>query len=282
MQPRRMIQPSFLSAEAKDHYDHQGYCVVDDVFNAEELQDMEGFFEDYRRRENTVFESADGAWRKTVRLEEVDKTKQQVRVLHPHRLDARVMGWYLHPRVAATLETLLGRPALGAQTMFYYKPPGSKGQGMHQDNFYLLASPAACIGAWTPLDHADEENGCLWVVPGSHRDPILCPDKTRANRWLNYGDSHISAFPRAAKPVPVPVRRGQTLFFHGHLIHGSGPNRSTTRWRRTFIGHYVDEATETLSRFYHPVLNMRGETVSSVAEHQGGGPCGDTWAGAQH
>jgi len=276
-----MIQLYQSRLDAHSAYPQQGYCVVDGIFSASELQDMEDFFENYRNREDTVFESPDGQWRKPVKLEEVDKTRQQVRVLHPHRLDPRVLDWYLHPGIAAVLERLLGKPALGAQTMFYYKPPGSKGQGMHQDNFYLLASPAACIGAWTPLDDATEENGCLWVVPGSHRGAILCPEKDRPERWLNYGDSHISKFPRGAHPIPVPVLRGQTLFFHGNLIHGSGPNRSATRWRRTFIGHYVDEATESLSKFYHPVLNMRGQTVS-VAPHEGGGPCGGGWGGAQH
>lgn len=276
-----MIQANQPLMQAREQYDKLGYCVLDGIFSASELQDMEDFFENYRQREDTVFESKGGQWRQPVKLEEVDKTKQQVRVLHPHRLDPRVMDWYLHPNIAATLELLLGKPALGAQTMFYYKPPGAKGQGMHQDNFYLLAAPAACIGAWTPLDDATDENGCLWVVPGSHREGILCPEKSRAERWLNYGDSHISQFPRDTKPVCVPVMRGQTMFFHGMLIHGSGPNRSTSRWRRTFIGHYCDEATASISKFYHPVLNMKGETVS-VAEHSGGGPCDDGWAGAQH
>ena len=103
-----------------------------------------------------------------------------------------------------------------------------------------------------------------------------------AERWMNYGDSHITKFPRETKPVPVPVRRGQTMFFSGNLIHGSGPNRTTDRFRRTFIGHYVDESTEQLGKFYHPVVNMRQEVVSDVAEYSGGGPCGDGWKGAVH
>lgn len=266
---------SLISAADKEHYDTNGYCIIDDVYSAEELQEIEDFFENFKEREDKTFENGH------VRLDEVDRTKQQVRVLQPHRIDERVMNWFLHPNVAEVLETLLEKPAYGAQTMFYYKPPGSKGQGMHQDNFYLLAAPATCIGAWTPLDDAEVENGCLWVVPGSNRDAILCPQGTQ-ERWLNYGDSHISQFPRETKPVAVPVMRGQTIFFSGNLIHGSGPNRTKDKWRRTFIGHYCDAATESLSRFYHPVLNMKGETVSQVSVHEGGGPCGDGWQGAQH
>lgn len=269
-------------AATKREFDELGYCIIDDIYSDEVLAAMEAFFEAYRKREDTVFESPGGQWRAPVRLDEVDKTRQQVRVLHPHRLAQEVMDWYLHPNLAEALHALFGKPALGAQTMFYYKPPGAKGQGMHQDNFYLLAKPATCIGAWTPIDDADEENGCLWMVPGSHRMGIQCPEGTTAERWLNYGDSHISKFPRETKPIPVPVKRGQTLFFGGEVIHGSGPNRSKDRWRRTFIGHYVDESTDTIAKFYHPVLNMKGEVVSTIAEYNGGGPCGDGWKGSVH
>jgi len=142
-------------------------------------------------------------------------------------------------------------------------------------------APATCIAAWTPIDDADLENGCLYVVPGSHKGNILCPE-SKSERWFGYGDSHISQFPREAKPIAVPVTRGQTIFFGGNLIHGSGPNRTTDRYRRTFIGHYVSESSDQLSKFYHPVLNMKGEVVSHVAEATGGGPCGDEWKGSVH
>lgn len=274
-----------LMERTKREYDERGFALVDDLFSDGELRDIEGFFEAYHVRSAKGLEKhepgqplAANAW--GGKLETVDRTKHQVRALHPHREFPEVLNWYLHPNMAMWLELFLGKPALGAQTMFYYKPPGAKGQGMHQDNFYLLSQPAACIGAWTPIDDADEENGCLWMVPGSHRAGYQCPDST-AERWLNYGDSHITKFPRETKPVPVPVKRGQTLFFHGLMIHGSGPNRSQTRWRRTFIGHYVDQATATISKFYHPVLDMKGRVVS-VGEYQGGGPCGDGWQGAVH
>jgi len=45
-----------------------------------------------------------------------------------------------NPNARRWLEELFGKPALGAQTMYYFKPPGRRGQGMHQDNFYLLSN----------------------------------------------------------------------------------------------------------------------------------------------
>jgi len=264
-----------IVSERKTQFDELGYCVAADLFTETEIGDIENFFEEFKVSGEGVFDAG------TRDYKEIDFTKNQLRSMHPHRFSARAMGWFLNPNVAAVLEELLGRPALGVQTMYYFKPPGGKGQGMHQDNFYLLSMPATCIAAWTAIDSADLDNGCLWVVPGSHRGPIHCPEEGGA-RWMNYGDSHITRFPREQKPVAVPVRRGETMFFSGNLIHGSGPNRTKDRFRRTFIGHYIDEASDQVARFYHPVLNMRGEVVSNIAIPEGGGPCGDGWKGAEH
>ena len=260
--------------ERKAQFDSQGYCTVANLFTSEELGEIEDFFEVYRTTGGKAFD-------KDSSYDEIDPSQRQLRAMQPHRYSRKVKEWFLNPRVAAVLEHLLGRPALGAQTMYYYKPPGARGQGMHQDNFYLLAQPATCIAAWTPIDDADEENGCLWVVPGSQDGEIYCPEK-KGEKWLSYGDSHITRFPRDTKPIPVPVKRGETLFFGGHLIHGSGPNRSKTRSRRTFIGHYVDDASTEVSRFYHPILDMQGNVASHVEVTTGGGPCGDGWFGAVH
>lgn len=271
-----LTQPSLpLISEAQvRQFRDDGYCVVEGLFSPGQIADIEAFFEEFKKNGPAIYDGKD-------RLEDVDKTKRQVRAMHPHRYSSRAQEWALEPCVLAVLETLLGRPPLLAQTMYYFKPPGAKGQGMHQDNFYLLAAPATCIAAWTAIDAATLDNGCLYVAPGSHRHDIHCPTDA-SDAWMSYGDSHIKPFPRDVKPVPVEVPRGATMFFGGNLIHGSGPNRTTDRSRRTFIGHYIDEASDQVAGFYHPVLNARGEVVSSVAIPEGGGPCGDGWLGATH
>ncbi|MEI8313198.1 MAG: phytanoyl-CoA dioxygenase family protein [Verrucomicrobiota bacterium] len=270
--------PSAVTAEQMKSFLEKGYCVIDGLYSQQELDEIERFFDDWKDSPDGIFDNGDSK----LRLEEVDSSKFQVRAMHPHRRHKKVADWFTHPRVASVLEALLGKSALGVQTMYYFKPPGASGQGMHQDNFYLLAKPTTCIAAWTPIDGADEENGCLLVTPGSHNRKILCTGDD-GESWTVKPDGVIGHFPKGQKPVAVPVKRGQTMFFGGNLIHGSGPNKSKTRWRRTFIGHYVDEATESISRFYHPVLDMQGEVVSHVAEHAGGGPCGDsTWQGSVH
>jgi phytanoyl-CoA hydroxylase len=273
MVARSTPSSSLITAAQVAQFHADGYCVVDALFSPEEIEAVDAFFEDFKRLGLSVYDNGH-------KFEEVDPVKTQLRAMHPHRYSERVKGWALHPRVASVLTALLGREPLLAQTMYYFKPPGAKGQGMHQDNFYLLAEPHTCVAAWTAIDAATVDNGCLYVVPGSNRKDIHCP-REGTDAWMSYGDSHIKPFPRDAKPVPVEVPRGSTMFFGGNLIHGSGPNRTKDRSRRTFIGHYIDAASDQVAKFYHPVLNLRGETVTLEAP-TGGGPCGDGWLGATH
>ncbi len=255
----------------KADFDAQGYCIVDGLFPEVMLQEIESFFEQYRASGGELIPGQT--------FDSVDKTKAQVRYIHPHQKHLCARQWMLHPPVLDVLKGLMqGKEPLGVQTMYYYKPPGTRGQAMHQDNFFLNAAPATCVAAWTPIDDSTVENGCLWGAPKTQHLDILCPKKDRAEikAWKDYGDTHIDKFPRGARPVPIEVKRGQTLFFNGSFIHGSGPNRTKDRSRRTFIGHYVDEATEQLAKFYHPLYNRTGEVISSVRE-TAGGPCGDGW-----
>ena len=258
-------------ADIRESYEQEGYCLVANVYSVTELDEMESFFEDFKNQEHKAFGNAistDEGWKEnyTFRFDDIDPSKELLRAMHPHRFSRQVQRWYLHPRIGLILAALLGCPALGAQTMYYYKPPQSVGQGMHQDNFYLLSKPATCIAAWTPIDDTDEENGCLRVVRGSQRTEILCPPKEgQANP--------IAEMVEKSKVIPIRMQRGQTLFFNGQLIHGSEPNKSLTRSRRTFIGHYVDSMTEQLAKFYHPILDMEGNTISDILVDQSGGPC---------
>lgn len=265
---------SLLSPDTVEQFHRLGFCVVPQLFSEEEIAAIEHFFELFKTNGMAIYDGQQ-------KFDDVDPKQRQLRAMHPHRYSEQAKAWALHPKVLEVLEVLLGQAPLLAQTMYYFKPPGARGQAMHQDNFYLLAAPATCIAAWTAIDSATTDNGCLWVVPGSNAHAIHCPEAGDHETWNHYGDSHIKPFPRETKPIPVPVPRGSTMFFGGQLIHGSGPNRTPDTARRTFIGHYVSESTESLSRFYHPILNGRGETVSGIVENISGGPCGGS-AGAVH
>ncbi|MFE1984916.1 phytanoyl-CoA dioxygenase family protein [Streptomyces mirabilis] len=205
----------------------------------------------------------------------VDPLDAHPRVMHPHRINELSLRRLLDPRLRRILETLLGEEVLAAQSMFYFKPPGARGQALHQDNFYLRVEPGTCVAAWIACDAIDRENGGLEVVPGTHRMDLFCPEEADAE--LSFVREYVPPPPGLAV-VPVDMAPGDVLFFNGSLVHGSGPNRSADRFRRSFIGHYVGRPTHRIGRHY-PTLTMGGEPVA-LPESEGAGPCGTEFAPA--
>jgi hypothetical protein len=199
--------------------------------------------------------------------------KRYPRVMHPHRFDASSRQWMLDPRVGDVLADLLGEPAVACQAMYYFKPPQSPGQSLHQDNFYLAVQPGTCIAAWTAIDAASPDNGGLFVVPGSHRLDVQCPEAES----FKAGKSNLVDPPAGMKAVPADMQPGDTLFFGGSLIHGSGRNRSASQWRRSFISHYMPASSTHVSDHYFPIYDFTGRAISYAAAGAGG-PCGEAFA----
>lgn len=254
-----MFSPDELAA-----YQRDGYIVARNLFSRAEA---EGFIDHYMRLRASGTYPGDFAG---VDPQSQDPLKRYPRMIHMHRWDEVSLRWLLEPRLRACLHALLGSDPYAVQTMLYFKPPGARGQALHQDQFYLRVQPGTCIAAWMALDPCDEENGCMQVVPGSQNLPLLCTQK--ADTTQSFTDVTVPV-PSNMKIVPVIMEPGDVLFFNGSLIHGSYPNRSRDRFRRSLIGHYIVGDAEKVAQFYHPVLRMDGTAVElGVSEH--GGPCG--------
>lgn len=211
-------------------------------------------------------------------LPEGDILRRYPRSVHPHRHlereDGRIARRLMtDPRILGVVESLVG-PAYGAQSMFYFKPPSARGQALHQDNLFLQSHPETCLAAWIAIDDCDGENGGLIVVPGSHRVPIQCAD-VEADPDVSFTNRTIGV-PADAERVQTEMRAGDVLFFHGSLVHGSGPNLSANRFRRSLIFHYVPQSSVEVARFYQPLLAGDGREVW-IDESPEGGPCGSSW-----
>jgi phytanoyl-CoA hydroxylase len=127
------------------------------------------------------------------------------------------------------------------QSMLFLKPPGLQGQAWHQDERYIPTRDRSLIGAWIALDDAHVDNGCLWVLPGSHRRGSLWP--TRAHGRPDEFDPSDEAHGfDAGDAVAVEVQTGDVVFFNGYLLHRSLRNRSS-RTRRALVNHYMSAAS---------------------------------------
>jgi ectoine hydroxylase-related dioxygenase (phytanoyl-CoA dioxygenase family) len=254
----------------------EGYVMVPGLFSPDEVLEIRAIFERIHA------EGAPGFYDPGKVNDAVsnpgDPLFKYPRVMQPHRFNDRVRDFVLAPKVAERLRLFFGEEPAGAQSMFFYKPPGARGQALHQDQFYLMVEPGNCIAAWTAIDDCDAENGAMMVVPKSNAAEVFCPGT--ADETQSY-TNHLVPVPKGLKATLVPMKAGDTLFFNGNMIHGSGPNRSKARFRRSLIGHYVPATTSRISRFYMPLLRMDGSEFETAAQ-ESGGPCGSGWNGAQH
>jgi ectoine hydroxylase-related dioxygenase (phytanoyl-CoA dioxygenase family) len=266
--------PAIDLDELKRTFERDGYAVVRGLFSPEEVEEIKETFEKVHRDEFSK------SWDDGVR-DPNDPLFQYPRVVHPHRFNATARRYLLHSEVKKCLAAIFDEEPVATQSMYYFKPPGARGQAMHQDNLYLLVDPGTCVAAWTAIDRVDRENGCMMVVPGTHRGNILCQESGGEELKRESFSGSITRIPKGMKAVEVPMEPGDTLFFGGSVIHGSGPNRSKERFRRSFIGHYAAGSLEKISKFYLPLVRMDG-TDYKVAGQTGGGACGQDWVGAVH
>jgi ectoine hydroxylase-related dioxygenase (phytanoyl-CoA dioxygenase family) len=199
-----------------------------------------------------------------------DPLRQYSRLMHPHRHDQLSLDWLLDKRLAAWLTVLCGKAPYAVQTMVYFKPAGSRGQALHQDNYYLRVQPGTCMAAWMALDACDEANGCMQVVPGSHTWDILCTQT--ADTIVSFTDVTVPLPPgQAARPVLM--QPGDVLFFNGSIVHGSYPNTTADRFRRSLVAHYIEGDSEKVSKGYQPAYRMDG-TPLALEHSPGGDRCG--------
>lgn len=166
-------------------------------------------------------------------------------LLQPHHVSPVMRDFVKHPKICGMLSQIVAAhvpywdgSVKGMQSMVFTKPPGYPGQAWHQDEYYIPTRDRSLAGAWIALDDATVENGCLYVIPQTHRSGFLYPQRphTRPGEWdfapESYGFDDSVA-------VPVEVKAGDVIFFHGYIIHGSYQNRSDI-YRRAVVNHYCN------------------------------------------
>lgn len=261
----------------------QGYLIVHGLLNAQQIAEIRDTFMEAGR--NGPVEGL-SEFRHGGRdaYSPTDPLSKYPRMMHPHLHMDKPVGplarkYMLSPAIGQVLEDLMGEEPLAVQSMFYFKPPGARGQDLHQDNYYLRVSPGTCMAVWIAIDDADPDNGGMVLVPGTQDMQVVCPDKADPTKFFT--TEHVDV-PPGKKEVPAILKAGDVLFFNGSVIHGSDPNTSKDRFRRALICHYVPAGTRELSHWYRNPTRFNGQTLE-IANATGGGPCGTvTEATAPH
>jgi phytanoyl-CoA hydroxylase len=266
------VLENVLTHEQLQRYERDGFVVMRALLSPAETTNLrERFMQIQREALDAASPLREYYQPQTMEQAGGDILKHYPRIMHPHRFDRLARDAMLDARIERVLRELFGEEPLAAQSMLYYKPPGARGQAYHQDDFYLKTQPGHCMAAWIALDECDAENGTLFVVPGSHTQPILCPHAADLTRSFT---TEEVCLPDGMEPVELLLNAGDVLFFCGALIHGSTPNKTTDRFRRSFICHYVPFSMTAMSGGYYPLHTFEGEKIERE-KVEGGGPCGN-------
>lgn len=125
----------------------------------------------------------------------------------------------------------------------------------HQDNGYARVLPDNNITVWMAIDDATLDNGCIWVVPGSHKQGLIEHDKQDDN-W--YQQANVEA-----EGIAVPVKAGEAIAFSAYTLHCSKLN-TTDQPRRAYFMQYC-HADAVHERTGEPVCDQASTWVVAGA-----------------
>lgn len=164
------------------------------------------------------------------------------------------------PQLVDYVECFTGPNVVAVHSMLINKPPdsGSKTSRhpLHQDLHYFPFRPAdKVVCAWTAMEDVNAENGCLVVLPGTHKGELLQHEYPEWEGGVNKGYHGVKVSDMSMRHH-VLMSKGDTVFFHPILIHGSGTNR-TKGFRKAISCHYAG------SECYY--IDVRGTTQENIA-----------------
>jgi phytanoyl-CoA hydroxylase len=227
-------------------YDRQGYVVVPDVLGPTSL---EAAIAEATAICRGLRGDIEGAMPAGERDDDATVLSRYLCIHFPHKLSPLVQDLARHPAVVDALVGVIGPNVKLMQSMLFIKAAGKPGQAWHQDESHIPTRDRSLTAVWLALDDATVDNGCLWVIPGSHRRGVLYPTRAQPDARFD-GTPEAYGFPHDAdEAMPVELPAGAALIFHGYLLHSSLPNRSA-HLRRALVSHYM--SAESLLPWFPP------------------------------
>lgn len=219
-----------LTSQQRNKYRDSGYLLVTGLFDDKTAEQM---IDHYMKMRAEGPKPGDSGGTPD---EPDDPTHKYPRMINMHRWDETTESWAQRADLLAIVTQLIDDTPVLQQTMLYFKPPGGRGQGLHQDQQYITTEPL--IGVWIALDESDEAVGRMTVIPGSHKFGHLAVQA--ADTSVSFTPVQ-SVIPAQASKEGINMKPGDALFFDGKTLHGSYLNTTNNRWRRSFICHYIGE-----------------------------------------
>merc|ERR1719378_1986564 len=191
-----------------------------------------------------------------------DQKETTVNKLQDYQLDPVLSQYFNLPQVLKYVGCFTGQDIMAVHTMLINKPPDSgkktSRHPLHQDLHYFPFRPAdRIVCSWTAMEKVHRDNGCLVVLPGSHKTTLLEHEYPNWEHGVNKFYHGIKDFDPNAPRLHLEMEAGDTVFFHPILIHGSGVNR-TKRFRKAISCHYASSHCE--------YIDVKGTSQERIGE----------------
>ncbi|MEE2658187.1 MAG: phytanoyl-CoA dioxygenase family protein [Candidatus Latescibacterota bacterium] len=194
-------------------YESDGYITHLDIFSKSEIDKFRARFNEVEEREG----------------------REQCQIgLQGRHFDLRFL-WEMatDPRVVDVVSECMGENIMLLSTHVFCKYPendAKKFVAWHQDITYWGLEPPEAHTAWIAIDDVAIENGCMQVIPGSHRHGIVEHGKSdREGNLLSINQEIPDELVDKSDVVNIELGAGQASVHHGQLFHASHPNRSQRR-----------------------------------------------------
>ena len=271
--------------EIKEHYYSQGYVVVKDILNHENI---DNFIQQYHKiKYNKLFvyysQSLHLPLRPKITPEGfIEESMERVGDLRFFpEFSKSVLNCLIDRQISNVLSIISGLSKHTLwQHMFFDK---STGTVEHQDHYYLDTDPpGSLIGAWYALEDIHPKSGCFFVIPGSHKGLVIDPKCSTSN--IEGIEALIPEHEKMRKEImnliqeqeyeykAFPLNKGDVLFWHPNTIHGAYKNENPDYSRKSFTAHFypshfkrANARTPWLKKSFNPDIYIRANTARIYA-----------------
>lgn len=254
--------PGGLTPEQVASYHENGFIIVENALDAGEIERLNRDAVDICRGRYGQYQG----WQGPHDDQADDQVLAGYLCIHfPHKV-SRIMSEALgHAVMRDVLSKVIGPNVKCMQSMLFIKASGKPGQAWHQDEYFIPTRDRSLTGGWIALDDATTENGCLWVIPGSHKHGVIWPQHQQADPRFDCS-GEAGGFPYTDDDaIAVEVPAGSIVFFNGYLLHRSLPNRTEGGYRRVLVNHYM--SAESLLPWGRMVDDPKYQKAGDPVEH---------------
>ncbi|XP_072509365.1 phytanoyl-CoA dioxygenase, peroxisomal [Notamacropus eugenii] len=258
------LNNNVLTLEQRQFYEDNGFLVVKNLVSDADIQRYRDRFEKICRKE---VESPGTDIMKDIAILRSDLSPHEniTSKIQNFQNDEELFSYCTLPQIVKYVECFVGPNIMAMHTMLINKPPDSgkktSRHPFHQDlHYFPFRPPNSIVCAWTAMEHIDRNNGCLVVLPGTHKGTLKPHDYPQWEGGVNLMFYGVQDYDSNQSRTHLVMEKGDTVFFHPLLIHGSGRNK-TKGFRKAISCHYAS------SDCYY--IDVKGTSQENVEKELG-------------